>query len=408
MTNNETIVAVYDTKAHAAAAVQDLETAGVPSSAITQHAKNATTTGLAPTTAAAPARAPGFWASLFGGEPERAHDTTVYDRSLEEGSTVVTVKAPEQYLTKVLDILERHNPIDIDERAASYAVNQMTEKRTMDAPLATGTPTGRSTDDQTMQLAEETLAVGKRALYRTIRAFGFGDPTEVELPGENPGILSVPDAWSGSQLATISFGHGISITPIALVRAYAAIANGGTLLRPRIVHALTDPDGTVIYRYQAEVERRATRHRGRLGDAVVAEHLSQIWIEPFRVVAGDMRRGLLQRALRERGALALAQRFRREPAAVAQRGDGVGVHAAFELQHAEHACPRRVRVHDPGARGAPAQHVPDQPGDRRAVAGAGVAVRGAPFLQRLRRRDALGVDGIDQFDGRGEPSSRSH
>lgn len=177
---NETIVAVYDTKAHAAAAVQDLENAGVPSSAITQHAENGMTTDLAPTMGR-PARAPGFWASLFGGEPERAHDITVYDQSLEQGSTVVTVKAPEQYLMKVMDILDRHDPIDIDERAARYDVNQMTEKRTMDAPLATGSPTGRSTDDQTMQLAEETMAVGKRAINRgttRIRRYVVETPVE--------------------------------------------------------------------------------------------------------------------------------------------------------------------------------------------------------------------------------------
>lgn len=181
MTNNETIVAVFDTKAHAAAAVQDLENAGVPSSVITQHAKNAITGGVATTTVA---RAPGFWASLFGGEPEHAHDTTVYDRSLEDGSTVVTVKPPEQYLTKVMDILERHNPIDIDERAARYDVNQMTDKRLMDAPLATGTPTGRSADDQTIQLAEETLAVGKRAINRgttRIRRYVVETPVEQQV-----------------------------------------------------------------------------------------------------------------------------------------------------------------------------------------------------------------------------------
>jgi uncharacterized protein (TIGR02271 family) len=80
-----------------------------------------------------------------------------------------------------MDILERHNPIDIDERAARYDVNQMTEKRTMDTPLATGTPTGRSTDDQTMQLAEETLAVGKRAINRgttRIRRYVVETPVE--------------------------------------------------------------------------------------------------------------------------------------------------------------------------------------------------------------------------------------
>jgi cell division protein FtsI/penicillin-binding protein 2 len=109
--------------------------------------------------------------------------------------------------------------------------------------------------------AEIGLSVGKRAMYRTIRAFGFGSPTQIELTGENPGILDPPETWSGSQLATISFGHGISTTPLALVRAYAAIANGGTLLRPRIVHALADADGNVFYRYPAEVERRAISAR---------------------------------------------------------------------------------------------------------------------------------------------------
>jgi uncharacterized protein (TIGR02271 family) len=180
---NETIVAVYDTKDHAAAAVQALENAGVPSSAITQHSKNGMTTDLAPTMGR-PAHAPGFWASLFGGEPDRAHDITVYDQSLEEGSTVVTVKAPEQYRMEVMAILERHNPIDIDERAARYDVDQMTEKRIMEAPLAPGTPAGRSTDDQTMQLAEETLAVGKRVINRgttRIRRYVVETPVEKQV-----------------------------------------------------------------------------------------------------------------------------------------------------------------------------------------------------------------------------------
>lgn len=109
--------------------------------------------------------------------------------------------------------------------------------------------------------AEIGMTVGKTALYRTIRAFGFGDPTEVELPGENPGIVDPPESWSGSQVATVSFGHGVSVTPLALVRAYAAIANGGVLLRPRIVRALEDPDGSVVYRYPAEIEHRVISRR---------------------------------------------------------------------------------------------------------------------------------------------------
>jgi stage V sporulation protein D (sporulation-specific penicillin-binding protein) len=104
--------------------------------------------------------------------------------------------------------------------------------------------------------AEVGMRIGASTLYAMIRKFGFGDYTQIEFPGENPGIVPPVSDWSGSSLATISFGHGISTTPIALVRAYAAIANGGILLRPRLVHALEDANGNVIYTYPPEVERR--------------------------------------------------------------------------------------------------------------------------------------------------------
>ena len=158
----------------------------------------------------------------------------------------------------------------------------------------------------------------------------------------------------------------------------------------------------------AQIERRAARHRGRLRHPVIAEHLRQIGIEPFRIVAGDVRGRVVQGSRGQRRAFGLGQRLRREPAAVAQRGDGVGIEPALELQHAQHPRPRRVGVHDPGAGGAPAQHVPDQARDRGAIAGAGIAMRGAPLLQRLRRGNAVCVDGADQFDGGGQPRCGSH
>ena len=105
--------------------------------------------------------------------------------------------------------------------------------------------------------AEVGMAIGKSALFAGIRSFGFGDLTHIELPGENPGIVNPPAEWSGSSLATISFGHGISVTPIAMLRAYAAIANGGMLVRPRVLSALYEPGGRLIYRYHTEIEGRA-------------------------------------------------------------------------------------------------------------------------------------------------------
>jgi stage V sporulation protein D (sporulation-specific penicillin-binding protein) len=105
--------------------------------------------------------------------------------------------------------------------------------------------------------AEVGMTIGAPTLYAMIRKFGFGDYTHIEVSGENQGIVPPVSDWSGSSVATISFGHGISTTPIALTRAYAAIANGGLLLRPRLVHALEDANGKIIYTYPPEIERRA-------------------------------------------------------------------------------------------------------------------------------------------------------
>lgn len=109
--------------------------------------------------------------------------------------------------------------------------------------------------------AEVAMRIGKQRMYSMIKSFGFGDYVNVGLPGENPGIVPSPDEWSGSSLATIAFGQGISVTPIAMARAYAAIANGGILVRPRILQAIDDPDGTPVYTYGTEVEHRVISER---------------------------------------------------------------------------------------------------------------------------------------------------
>jgi uncharacterized protein (TIGR02271 family) len=178
---DETIVAIYDSAEHAALAARDLEGAGVPSAAITQHAKSGFKTGSS-MSSTAPVREEGFWASLFGNGAEHDHDTSVYDRSVDDGSTVVTVNAPEQHLTQVMDILERHNPVDIDERAATYGVSQTTTTRATDAPVATAA--ARGSDGGTVQLSEETLAVGKRAINRgttRVRRFVVETPIEEQV-----------------------------------------------------------------------------------------------------------------------------------------------------------------------------------------------------------------------------------
>ena len=158
--SDETIVAIYDTPAHAQLAAADLREAGVPDSAITVHAGSidADHAGAAP-------REQGFWASLFGGAPD--HDTSVYDRSIGDGSSVLTVKAPDQHVARVMDILESHAPIDIDERAMSYTAMPQGDASSVagNVPAALRPhETGDIAD--LLQLSDEAVPPGNRVVNR--------------------------------------------------------------------------------------------------------------------------------------------------------------------------------------------------------------------------------------------------
>ena len=83
--------------------------------------------------------------------------------------------------------------------------------------------------------AEVALDVGAKTFYAMERRAGFGSPTQIGLPGENPGIAPPPAVWSGSSLATMAFGQGVSVTPLAMARFYCAIANGGLLMQPQMM-----------------------------------------------------------------------------------------------------------------------------------------------------------------------------
>jgi cell division protein FtsI (penicillin-binding protein 3) len=82
------------------------------------------------------------------------------------------------------------------------------------------------------------LRLGEQRLYKYIRSFGFGEKTDVELPGEERGLLKLPSRWSGISIGEISMGQEVAVTPIQLVTAYSAVANGGVLFEPRLVHDL--------------------------------------------------------------------------------------------------------------------------------------------------------------------------
>jgi cell division protein FtsI (penicillin-binding protein 3) len=89
------------------------------------------------------------------------------------------------------------------------------------------------------------LKVGDRALYHYVRNFGFGHKTGIELPGESTGMLRRVEEWTPSSIGSIAMGHEVSTTALQLALAGAVVANGGLLVKPRLVLSRQKPGGPV-------------------------------------------------------------------------------------------------------------------------------------------------------------------
>ncbi len=131
------------------------------------------------------------------------------------------------------------------------------------------------------------LRLGDRALYRYLRAFGFGERSGIDLPGEERGILHPVERWSRLDASRISIGQAVSVTPLQLLNAVCAIANDGILMRPHVVREIRGADGATLFEARPEalgqpiraetartiahmmrlaVEEGGTGHRARLDD----------------------------------------------------------------------------------------------------------------------------------------------
>ncbi len=96
----------------------------------------------------------------------------------------------------------------------------------------------------------------RKRFYSYLRDFGFGEKSGIDLPGEVAGMLRPPSRWFEIDLAAISFGQGVSVTPIQIATAMAAIANGGLLMEPYLVEKITTADGQLVEKRLPQVRRR--------------------------------------------------------------------------------------------------------------------------------------------------------
>lgn len=152
--------------------------------------------------------------------------------------------------------------------------------------------------------AQVGLSLGAEKMMHYTRVFGFGERTGIDLPGEEEGILFSADDMRDSDIATTAIGQSIAVTPLQLVTAMAAIANGGTLMHPYIVREIRNPDGSVY-------EERAPREIRRVLEPTVDRTLIGLLEQ---VVASGGGKKAEVKGYRIAGKTGTAQKIRRETA----------------------------------------------------------------------------------------------
>jgi cell division protein FtsI/penicillin-binding protein 2 len=136
------------------------------------------------------------------------------------------------------DIYLDEEPVEVDEYTIRNAFNRHFGRVTMTECLEFSINTC---------MTHVSSKLGRKLFHRMLYAFGFGNITGVELEDELPGEILPWRNWSNALLATAAYGQGISATPLQMITAFSALANGGRLMRPTVVDSVIKSDGSVEY-----------------------------------------------------------------------------------------------------------------------------------------------------------------
>jgi cell division protein FtsI (penicillin-binding protein 3) len=213
------------------------------------------------------ASAPTFNPNAPGESPAEWRMNRAVTALYEPGSTfkIVTVAAAlEENVTQPEEV------IDCQMGAIVISGHRIRDHKPF-GPLNVTEIVAKSSDVGAIKLG---LRLGAPRLYDYIRAFGFGQPTGIELPAETRGLLRRVESWTPGSVGSISMGQEVGVTPVQLASAMSAIANGGWLHRPRLVRELRK-DGAAIPAPPAEPHRaiqpRTAATLRRMLEAVVLE-----------------------------------------------------------------------------------------------------------------------------------------
>lgn len=187
------------------------------------------------------------------------NDFTSYDQALFRNSSISSVYEPGSTF-KVVTVAAALEEKTYDEMDILFCNNGKFE--VADVVINDHVPHGWLTlmgivrKSSNIGASKIGLELGTQSLGRYVKAFGFGQKTGILLAGEGKGILRSEDSWTQVDLANISFGQGLGVTPIQMVNAVNAIATGGELLQPYLVDQIISPTGDLILRNRPGVVRR--------------------------------------------------------------------------------------------------------------------------------------------------------
>jgi cell division protein FtsI (penicillin-binding protein 3) len=208
------------------------------------------------------ANRPTFNPNKFGSYPSSRWRNRAVTDAFEPGSVFKIITAAAGLEEKVVDPDE---VIDCGNGYLEVAGIRINDHRVFDH-LTFRDVMSKSSDVGVARVAQR---LGRDNFARYIRAFGFGAPTGVELPGESGGLLRPANRWSALSLPTLSFGQEIGVTALQMTAAVAAVANGGYLMKPIIVRQIEDSQGRIVR------ETRPTAVR-RVLDASTADTLTDV------------------------------------------------------------------------------------------------------------------------------------
>ncbi len=192
---------------------------------------------------------PSYDPGRFGSFDKALYKNPSVATSFEPGSTfkvlVMSGALEEKAVTPTMT-MEETGPVQIGDYAVNTWDNKYRGTMSMTQVLQHSSNVG-------MVFVEKKM--GKEKMLKYIHNFGFGEPTGVDLEEETSPQLRADSDWREIDLATASFGQGIAVTPLQMVRAVGALANNGGLMEPHVVKEIRDEKGKVIPMHSKKVRQ---------------------------------------------------------------------------------------------------------------------------------------------------------